>query len=44
MNRTITSLLAVGLGIAAYQMIQRNNAFNMRNVRRMGQRVMKPFM
>jgi hypothetical protein len=44
MNRTVTSLLAVGLGIAAYQLAQRNNALNMRTMKKMGRRMMKPFM
>ncbi|GMB07523.1 uncharacterized protein DUF3918 [Thermolongibacillus altinsuensis] len=44
MNRTVTSLIAVGLGIAAYQLAQRNGGFNMRTMRKMGRQLMRPFM
>jgi hypothetical protein len=39
MNRTVTSLLAIGLGIAAYQYAQRNNFMNGRAMRKMGRRL-----
>ncbi|HZG60626.1 MAG TPA: YrzQ family protein [Anoxybacillus sp.] len=39
MNRTLTSLLAIGLGVAAYQYAQRNNFMNGRTIRRMGRRL-----
>jgi hypothetical protein len=35
MNRTVTSLLAIGLGVAAYRYAQRNN----RTMRKMGRRL-----
>ncbi|MBA2869782.1 hypothetical protein HNQ85_000040 [Anoxybacillus calidus] len=38
MNRTVTSLVAIGLGVAAYQYAQRNN-FNGRTIRKMGRRL-----
>ncbi|RAK17330.1 uncharacterized protein DUF3918 [Anoxybacillus vitaminiphilus] len=41
MNRTVTSLLALGLGVAAYQYAQRNNFMNGRKMRKMGRRLTK---
>jgi hypothetical protein len=39
MNRTMTSLLALGLGIAAYQTAQRNGWTNNRTMKRMRRRL-----
>jgi hypothetical protein len=39
MNRTMTSLLALGLGIAAYQAAQRNGWMNNRTMKRMRRRL-----
>ncbi|MEW5320752.1 YrzQ family protein [Geobacillus thermoleovorans] len=41
MNRMMTSLLAVGLGVAAYQLAQRNDWMNGRTMRRMRRRLMQ---
>lgn len=41
MNRTMTSLVAIGLGVAAYQMARRNGGMNMRNIRKMGRQLMR---
>jgi hypothetical protein len=39
MNRTMTSLLALGLGVAAYQLAQRNDWMNNRAIKRMRRRL-----
>ncbi|MBE2939108.1 YrzQ family protein [Anoxybacillus flavithermus] len=44
MNRTIASLIAIGAGVAAYQLAQRNGGMNMRNVRKVGRQMLRPFM
>lgn len=44
MNRTIASLIAIGAGVAAYQLAQRNGGMNMRNVRKVGKKMLRPFM
>jgi len=44
MNRTIASLIAIGAGVAAYQLAQRNGGMNMRNVRKVGKQMLRPFM
>ncbi|MBA2873598.1 YrzQ family protein [Thermaerobacillus caldiproteolyticus] len=41
MNRTTTSLLAVGLGVAAYRLAQRNNWINNRTMKKMRRRLTK---
>ncbi|ARP43585.1 MULTISPECIES: YrzQ family protein [Geobacillus] len=41
MNRTMTSLLAIGVGVAAYQLAQRNNLMNGRTMRKMRRRLMQ---
>jgi len=41
MNRTMTSLLAIGVGVAAYQLAQRNNLMNGRTMRKMRQEIIK---
>ncbi len=35
MNKTLTSMLAVGAGIVAYNYIQKNNVISNRNMRKM---------
>lgn len=35
MNKTLTSMLAVGAGIAAYNYIQKNNVISNRNMRKL---------
>ncbi|WP_183250294.1 YrzQ family protein [Anoxybacillus tengchongensis] len=44
MNRTIASLIAIGAGVAAYQLAQRNGGVNMRNMRKVGKQMLRPFM
>ncbi|BDG36895.1 YrzQ family protein [Saccharococcus caldoxylosilyticus] len=39
MNRTMTSLLALGLGVAAYRVAQRNNWMNNRTMKKMQRRL-----
>ena len=41
MNRTVTSLLAIGLGAAAYQLAQRSDLINKRDIRKIGKRIVK---
>jgi Protein of unknown function (DUF3918) len=41
MNRTMTSLLTLGLGVAAYQFAQRNGLTNNRAMKKMRRRVAK---
>jgi hypothetical protein len=35
MNKTITSVIAVGAGIAAYNYVQKNNLMSNRNMRKL---------
>ncbi|OQM44840.1 hypothetical protein B6A27_12375 [Anoxybacillus sp. UARK-01] len=44
MNRTMKSLAAIGLGVAAYQLVQRNGGMNMRKMKKMGKQMMRSFM
>lgn len=39
MNRTLTSLLAFGAGMAAYNLMQRNNVGSGRQIKRMQKRM-----
>ncbi|WP_017755907.1 YrzQ family protein [Calidifontibacillus oryziterrae] len=41
MNRTMTSLLALGIGAAAYSMTRGNNMINGRTMRKMRKRITK---
>ncbi|BDG46365.1 MULTISPECIES: YrzQ family protein [Parageobacillus] len=41
MNRAMTSLLALGLGVAAYQLAQRNGWVNNRSMKKMRRRLAK---
>ncbi|WP_078545448.1 YrzQ family protein [Litchfieldia alkalitelluris] len=41
MNKTFTSLVALGLGAAAYSMAQRNNLMNGRKMKKMRKRIVK---
>ncbi|SFA38550.1 Protein of unknown function [Parageobacillus thermantarcticus] len=41
MNRAMTSLLALGLGVAAYQLAQRNDWLNNRSMKKMRRRLAK---
>ncbi|WP_198020501.1 YrzQ family protein [Anoxybacteroides tepidamans] len=44
MNRTMKSLAAIGLGIAAYQLAQRNGGMNMRKIKKWGKQLTRSFM
>ena len=41
MNKTMTSLIAVGVGAAAYSMAQRNNMISPRTMKKMRKRLAK---
>ncbi|AEH47076.1 YrzQ family protein [Parageobacillus thermoglucosidasius] len=41
MNRAMTSLFALGLGVAAYQLAQRNDWLNNRSIKKMRHRLAK---
>lgn len=43
MNRTVTSLVSMGVGAAAYYFARNNNMTNNRSVRKIRKRVMKMF-
>ncbi len=39
MNKFVTSAIAVGVGMAAYNMMRKNNLLSSRNVRKMQKRI-----
>jgi hypothetical protein len=41
MNKTFTSLITIGLGAVAYNMIQRNNLMSTRTMKQMRKRISK---
>ncbi|WP_090637723.1 DUF3918 family protein [Neobacillus massiliamazoniensis] len=43
MNRVMTSMIAIGAGIAAYNLAQRTNMITGRNMRRVQRRMMRAF-
>ncbi|MFE8703274.1 YrzQ family protein [Cytobacillus sp. FJAT-54145] len=43
MNKMLTSVIAFGAGVAAYNIAQRNNMISGRQMRKMQKRIMKLF-